>query len=151
MHVLSHFSHVQLFCDPMDDNPPCSSIHGILSATILGWVAMTSSRESSQSRDQTHVSCISCIAGRFFTNKPPMGKPKEQYRYKLLKVLLWQGMNHLGRDCSITLVLFNCMYIQYLWCPEKSYESKNFICNQGYVIKITLQHHSITLMQFTTE
>ena len=35
--VLSHFSHVRL-CDPMDCNPPGSSVHGILQARILEWV-----------------------------------------------------------------------------------------------------------------
>ena len=36
---------------------------GILQARILEWVAISFSRESSQPRDQTHVSCVSCIAG----------------------------------------------------------------------------------------
>ena len=49
--------------NPMDCNPPGSSVHGILQARILEWVAMLSSRGSSQSRDQTQVSCI---AGRSF-------------------------------------------------------------------------------------
>ena len=50
-------------CDPMDCSPPGSSVLGILQARILEWVAMPSSRESSQPRDQTQVSCI---AGDFF-------------------------------------------------------------------------------------
>ena len=41
---------------------------GILQARILEWVAVLSSRGSSQPRDQTRVSCVSCIAGRFFTH-----------------------------------------------------------------------------------
>ena len=41
-----------------------SSVHGILQARILEWVAMPSSRESSQSRDRTWVSCF---AGRLLT------------------------------------------------------------------------------------
>ena len=56
-------------CDPMDYSPPGSSVHGILKARILEWVAISSLRGSSQPRDQTHVSCISYIAGRFFTTK----------------------------------------------------------------------------------
>ena len=36
-------------------------VHGILQARILEWVAISSSRASSWPRDQTHVSCISCI------------------------------------------------------------------------------------------
>ena len=44
--------------DPMDCSPLGSFVHGIFQARILGWVAIFSSRESSQPRDQTHVSCI---------------------------------------------------------------------------------------------
>ena len=54
-------------CNPMDHCQPGSSVHGILQARILEWVAMSFSRGSSQLRDQTH---ISCIAGRFFTAEP---------------------------------------------------------------------------------
>ena len=54
-------------CDPMDCSLPGSSVHGILQARVLEWVAMLSSRASSQPRDQTWVSCM---AGRFFTNGP---------------------------------------------------------------------------------
>ena len=31
---------VRLFCDPLDCCPPGSSVHGILQARILEWVAM---------------------------------------------------------------------------------------------------------------
>ena len=47
-------------CDSMDCNPPGSSVHGIYQGKILEWVAISFSRESSQSRVQM---CISCIAG----------------------------------------------------------------------------------------
>ena len=40
----------------MDCNPPGSSVHGILQARILEWVAMPSSRGSSPPRDRTCVS-----------------------------------------------------------------------------------------------
>ena len=42
--------------DPMDCNPPGSSVHGILQVRILEWVAIPFSRESSQPRNQTHIS-----------------------------------------------------------------------------------------------
>ena len=45
-------------CHPMDSSPPASSVHGILQARILEWVAIFSSRASSQPRDRTLVSCI---------------------------------------------------------------------------------------------
>ena len=60
--MLSHFSCIWL-CNPVDCILPGSSIHGILQARILEWVAMPSSRGSSQPRNQTWVSYI---AGRFF-------------------------------------------------------------------------------------
>ena len=52
---------------PVDCSLPGSSVHGILQARILERVAMPSSRGSSSLRDQTCISCISYIAGRFFT------------------------------------------------------------------------------------
>ena len=47
---------LQLFpilCDTMDGSSPGSSVHGILQARILEWIAMPSSRRSSWPRDQT--------------------------------------------------------------------------------------------------
>ena len=49
------------FYDSMDYSQPGSSDHGILQARILEWVAIFSSRRSSQPRDQTHVSFVSCL------------------------------------------------------------------------------------------
>ena len=46
---------------PYYRSPQGSSVHGILQARILEWVAMPFSRGSSWSRDQTQVSFISCI------------------------------------------------------------------------------------------
>ena len=47
-------------CDPVDYSPPGSSVHGILQASILEWVAMPSSRGSSRPREPTRISCVSC-------------------------------------------------------------------------------------------
>ena len=55
----------------MDCSPPGSPVQGILQAGISEWVTMCSSRGSSQSRNQTQVSCDSYIAGWFFTAEPP--------------------------------------------------------------------------------
>ena len=51
-------------CSSRDCSSPGSSIHGILQARILEWVAIPFSRGSSQPRDWNRVSCI---AGKFFT------------------------------------------------------------------------------------
>ena len=48
-------------CDPVDCSLPGSSVQGILQVRILEWVAMSFSRGSSQSRNQTHISYISFI------------------------------------------------------------------------------------------
>ena len=53
-----------ILCNPMDCNPSGSSVHGILQARILEWVAMPSFRGSSQPRDWIQVSLI---AGRFLS------------------------------------------------------------------------------------
>ena len=45
-------------CDPLDCRPPASSVHGILQARTLEWVAISSSRASSPPRDRNWVSCI---------------------------------------------------------------------------------------------
>ena len=52
----------------MDCRPLGSSVHGILQARMLEWVALPFSRGSSQSRDWNQVSCI---AGKFLTIKIP--------------------------------------------------------------------------------
>ena len=67
-------------CNPMDYSPPGSSVHAILQARILEWVAMPSSRQSSQTRDRTHSSCSSCIASRLVIAEPP-GKHTHTHIY----------------------------------------------------------------------
>ena len=53
---------------------PGSSVHGILQARILEWVAISFSRGSFPPRDQTSLSCLSCTEGEFFAPEP-LGKP----------------------------------------------------------------------------
>ena len=52
--------------NPMDCSLQDSSVHGSFQEEILEWAVISSSTESSPSRDQTHVSCVS-FAGGFFT------------------------------------------------------------------------------------
>ena len=53
--------------DPMDCSPPGSSVLEIFQATILEWVAISSSIKSPKPRDRACISCSSYIAGKFFT------------------------------------------------------------------------------------
>ena len=78
-------------CDPMDCSLPGSSVHGILQARILEWVAMPFSRESPWPRDGTWVSCI---ADRFFTIEPLR---------KLMKVKVTRLCPTLGNPMDYTI------------------------------------------------
>ena len=79
-------------CHLMDYSPPGSSVHGIIQASILEWVAMPSSKGSSQPKDPTQVSHI---AGEFFT----VWATREVhiyvymyvnvYMYKVISVTVW--------------------------------------------------------------
>ena len=79
-------------CDPMDYSPPGFSVHGILQARILEWVAIPFSRGSSLCRDQTQVSCI---AGRCFTVWAP-GKSETALllRSENLREINWWAHGH---------------------------------------------------------
>ena len=63
-------------CDPIDGSPPGSSVRGILQARILKWVAISFSGGSPRPGDW---SCVSCLAGRFFTTELP-GKRMQSLR-----------------------------------------------------------------------
>ena len=60
------------FCDPTGCSPLGLFIHGISQARVLGQVAISYSRGSSQPRDQTYISFASCIGKQifFFTIEP---------------------------------------------------------------------------------
>ena len=51
-------------CDPMNYSLPGSSVHEILQARILEWVAIASPKGSSQPRDRIHISYVSCLCRR---------------------------------------------------------------------------------------
>ena len=51
-------------CNPTDHSPPGPSAHGVSQARILEWLSISLSRGSSQPRDRTSISCVSCIGRR---------------------------------------------------------------------------------------
>ena len=59
--------------DPVDCGPPGSTVHGVIQARILGWVATPSSRGSSQPGCQTHVSYVSCAGKRVLYHSYHLG------------------------------------------------------------------------------
>ena len=64
-------------CDTVDCSPPGSSVHGVLQARILEWVAMPSFRGTSQPRDWTHVSYISCFGRWVLYHLCHLGSPRK--------------------------------------------------------------------------
>ena len=66
-------------CNPMDCSPPVSSVHEILQARIPEWVAMPSSRGSSQPRGRTQVSCVSCICRWVLYYLHHLGSPNSKH------------------------------------------------------------------------
>ena len=85
MHVLAKsLQSCPTLCNPMDCSPRDSSVHGILQARILEWVTMPSSRGSSQPRDRTCVSYVSCIGRQVLYH---LGSPSLTYAAAAAKSL----------------------------------------------------------------
>ena len=73
--------------DPMNCSPPGSSVHGVLQARILEWVAIFYFRGSSRPRDWTWVSCI---AGKFFNvwaTREALENPRVSFNFPYLSSL----------------------------------------------------------------
>ena len=62
-------------CDPMDYSLLGSSVHRILQARILAWIAMRACRMSSRPKDRTWIS----YTGRQILTTEPPGKPQMLY------------------------------------------------------------------------
>ena len=96
--VVQSLSCVWLFCNSVDCSPPGSSVHGILQARILEWVAISFSRGFSRPRDQTHA----CNAGDL-GSIPGSGRSTEErngypLQYSCLENIMdrgaWQATVH---------------------------------------------------------
>ena len=85
--VLSCFSHVWLH-NPMGCSLSGSSVHGILQARILEWVAISFSWGTSWPRDQTRISVSPALAASSLPLAPP-GKP-----YHCSFSRMYQGSGH---------------------------------------------------------
>ena len=93
----------------MDYNLPGYSVHGILQARILEWVTFPFSRESSQPRDQTQVSCI---AGGFFTI---WATSSVQFSRSVLSEA---PKNHIFAEFKKLRIFPDCSYLLLLTCYQ---------------------------------
>ena len=73
-------------CDPMGCSLPGSSLHGILQARVLEWVAISFSRGSSRPRNWTQVSHIS---GRHFNLRATREAQRRYYANNMKCQKLW--------------------------------------------------------------
>ena len=76
-------------CDPLDCNLPGSSVHGILQARILEWVAISSFRGFSWPRNWTCISFYSWIGKWILLPLRHLGSPKSDHIMPLMKALWW--------------------------------------------------------------
>ena len=104
-------------CDPMGCSLPGSSVHGILQTRILECVALPSSRGSSWPRDQTCVSCISCIGMRFLYHTWHLESPEMQTHNKCHRAHKLQKWDW-AQVCAPPpkLMLFFITYLP--WCSR---------------------------------
>ena len=95
-----------LSCSVMSDSLgphdlPGSSVHGILQARVLEWVAISFSRGSSRPRDRARVSCVSVLAGGLFTTCH-LGSPYVLTDdYTLLEAEHWPPPNPGTGECVV--------------------------------------------------
>ena len=79
--LLSRFSHVRL-CDPRDGGPPGSSVHGILQARTLGWVAISFSnawRWKVKVKSLSRVRLLATPWTAAYQAPPSMGFSRQEY------------------------------------------------------------------------
>ena len=122
-------------CDPMDCSPPGSSVHGILQARILEWVAIPLSRGSSSPRDQTQVSCVSCIEGRFFTTEL-LGKQQSIKQEKKKK----PRSHHVDTLVKLCLV-YSCENFSWVDCQQQN------CCGSQCMYYLNSANHNQILLQ----
>ena len=128
-------------CNPMDCSLPGSSVHGIPQARVLEWVVMPSSRESSQPRDRTHISDVSCIGRQVLYHYLGSQRKRNQrsncqhsqitdkdreFQENIYLCLtdypkafdstnhdkLWKALNELGIPDHLTCLLSNLMWVK---------------------------------------
>ena len=97
-----------ILCDPMYFRLPGSSVHRILQARILGWVAMPFFRGSSQPRNRTQVSHI---AGGVFTVRATREAPLSDSDTQLIPNLYYQAQRPMFQQTfpiqsQMTLLVF---------------------------------------------
>ena len=94
-------------CDPMDCSLPGSSLHGILQARVLEWIAISFSRGSPQPRDRTHVSRIAGRRFNFWDTRKALVFP----------ILLFSSISlHWSLKICLFVLISTCYSLEF-WIP----------------------------------
>ena len=104
-------------CDPMDYSLPGSSVHGILQARILEWVAMSFSRGSLQPRNRTQVSLL----------PEPRGQGK-MYG----KMSMYGKMQKSGFIKTVPLMCTLSRYVGPVFCFPPSWIASGCVVQSGF-------------------
>ena len=112
--------------DTVDHRPTSSSVHGILQARILVWIAMPSSWGSSQPRDQNFISDISCLGRQVLYHRCHLGNPGDLcvsfFFFQLLALLMHNGhialYTFITYDNLIHLYITRCLKLMVICYRE---------------------------------
>ena len=148
--VILLLSCVWLLCGPRDCSLPGSFLHGISEARILEWVAISCSKVSAQPRDQTRVSCISCIGRQVPHPMRHLGNTRNFFIQLNIKLRNFYVVRF---TCSLVCWVFILVFfLHYDWGPlaENKNLSKSLnleevatelqLCS---IITLNQQHHMI--------
>ena len=90
----------------MDCSPPGSSVHGVLHARILEWIAISFSRGSSPPRDQTHVFYVWCTGRKVLYHQHHLS-PRQLSFIQVVQAgikIARRNINNLSYADDITLI-----------------------------------------------
>ena len=100
----------------MNCSPPRSSVHGILQARILEWVAISFPRGSSRPRNGTRVCCTSpALAGGFLLLGHQGSQNMQVWNLKYRTVKLWMDFPLCRKSMALTLVSFKVQTQIKIW------------------------------------
>ena len=128
--VAQLLSHVQLSCNPVDCCLPGSSVHGILQARILEWVAISFSGRSSPTGIEP---AFPALAGKFFTAAPP-GREAHTTQLAINKSEFGEPKARMFLDC------FSFAPVAYLMSV--------FTCRPRFMVRFNFTHSTSLIIQY---
>ena len=126
----------------------CSSVHGILQARILEWVAMPSSRGSYQPRDGTQVSC-SFYIGRQILYYWAIGEARTDDRWMNTNLFSFFSLSLFSPKSITYYINSNWMFFSLgkKGCPDKanvfSWSQPPILVSASFLLRLSVWHTSL--------